>query len=138
MAFDEEWTALRAEAGMRLNQAEGSGGGGGGGGEDLVVNQDDLGAVGSEAYQLYQALTRDGDRARPSTFEAAIALNNGNFTSGSALLRTHDRWNSQMRTLLDACAHISNHLDYTKTVHRKDDQEIAATINASRISEYFK
>lgn len=47
-----------------------------------MVNQDDLGAVGHEAYLLRGRLSRDGDHARPATFDAAIALTNSNFTSG--------------------------------------------------------
>jgi hypothetical protein len=54
----DEWEQLKSEAvergatHMRLNQLAPDGGGGGGSG-DLVVRQDDLGAVGHEAYILY-------------------------------------------------------------------------------------
>lgn len=122
---------------MRLN---GTGGGqGGSGGPDLEVNQDNLGEIGHEAYELHTRLSKDGDQARPSTFDAAIALTNGNFESGSALLKVHDRWNTHLHTLLDACAQISNHLDYTKSAHAKDDVQIGGDlISVSKLNEYLK
>ena len=141
MTFDEEWAAARAGAsdtvGMRLNHTDG--GGGSGSGADLAVNQDDLGAVGHDAYNLYNKLSREGDHARPSTFNAAIALTNGNFVSGSELLKMHDRWNTQLRTLLDACGQISNHLDYSKAGHANNDADILGKFTAvSKLDEYFK
>ncbi|MFE6224315.1 MULTISPECIES: hypothetical protein [unclassified Streptomyces] len=143
MSWDE-WEQLKADSAqrepdrMRLNGLEGNAGATAGSG-DLVVNRDDLGAIGHEAYLLYGRLSRDGDHARPATFDASIALTNGNFTSGSELLKVHDRWNSQLRTLLDACARISNHLDYSKSVHAKDDADIGGQLlSTSKIDEYFK
>ncbi|MGW0701869.1 hypothetical protein ACWD0A_21630 [Streptomyces sp. NPDC002867] len=143
MAWDE-WEQIktgateRQPAQMQLNRVD-QGRGASGGAADLVVNKDDLGVVGHEAYVLYGRLSRDGDHARPSTFNAAIALTNGGFTSGSELLKVHDRWNKQLRTLLDACARISNHLDYTKSTHAKNDADIAGNLlSVSKINEYFK
>ncbi|MFF5927303.1 hypothetical protein [Streptomyces hydrogenans] len=143
MSWDE-WEKLKSATGegrptgVRLNGLDGNGGAAAGS-ADLVVNQDDLGAIGHEAYLLHGRLSRDGDHARPSTFDASIALTNGNFTSGSELLKVHDRWNSQLRTLLDACARISNHLDYSKSVHAKDDADIGGRLlSTSKIDEYFK
>ncbi|MFI2368869.1 hypothetical protein [Streptomyces sp. NPDC018833] len=139
-----EWEQIKTEATerqpaqMQLNRVD-EGPGASGGAADLVVNKDDLGAVGHEAYVLYGRLSRDGDHARPATFNAAIALTNGGFTSGSELLKVHDRWNKQLRTLLDACARISNHLDYTKSTHAKNDADIGGNLlSVSKISEYFK
>ncbi|MGW2182410.1 hypothetical protein ACWCXX_30850 [Streptomyces sp. NPDC001732] len=143
MAWNE-WEQIKAEATqqqsaqMRLNRADGDPAASGGA-ADLVVNQDDLGAVGHEAYLLRSRLSRDGDHARPATFEAAVALTNGNFTSGSQLLKVHDRWNSQLRTLLDACARISDHLDYSKSVHAGNDADIGGNLlSVSKISDYYK
>ncbi|MEV4334218.1 hypothetical protein AB0K02_27435 [Streptomyces sp. NPDC049597] len=143
MAWDE-WEQIKTEATerqsaqMQLNRV-GQGSGAFGGAADLVVNKDDLGAVGHEAHVLYGRLSRDGDHARPSTFNAAIALTNGGFTSGSELLKVHDRWNKQLRTLLDACARISNHLDYTRSTHAKNDADIGGSLTSvSKINEYFK
>ncbi|MFF9321159.1 hypothetical protein ACF1BP_25060 [Streptomyces sp. NPDC014735] len=144
MTFDEEWAALRAESTQRVDTRlngvdDGKGGSSGAGAADLVVNQDNLGAIGNEAYGLHTRLSKDGDHARPSTFEASLALTNGNFSSGSALLKVHDQWNTQLRTLLNACAQISNHLDYSKAAHTKDDVQIAGDlISISKLNEYLK
>ncbi|WP_256104551.1 hypothetical protein [Streptomyces sp. ODS05-4] len=140
MSFDEEWAELRAAAAqrsaMRLNSLPAEGGGGT---ADLVVNRDDLGRIGNDAYGLRTRLSKDGDHARPATFDAAIALTNGEFASGSALLKVHDRWNDHLKTLLDACGRISNHLDYTKAQHAKDDVKVEGDLTAvSKLSEYMK
>ncbi|MGW0604356.1 hypothetical protein [Streptomyces sp. NPDC002640] len=143
MTFEQEWAQLRAQAaersGMRLNGLPAEGGGGGGGGDDLVVNRDDLGAIGNEAYDLLGRLGKDGDIARASTFTAATALTNGNFVSGSAVLKVHDFWQKHLRTLLDSCAQISNHLDYSKAQHAKDEAKIEGDLTrVSVLSEYMK
>ncbi|MFJ5047845.1 hypothetical protein [Streptomyces sp. NPDC088719] len=140
MTFEKEWAELRAAAADRsatqLNSAPATGGGGA---SDLVVNRDDLGAIGNDAYDLRTKLSKDGDHARPATFDAAIALTNGNFASGSAVLKVHDFWQTHLRTLLDSCAHISNHLDYTKAQHAKDDVKIGGDLTSvSVLSEYMK
>ncbi|MEE1739464.1 hypothetical protein [Streptomyces sp. BE147] len=145
MTFDSEWATLRAEStqrvDMRLNGAPAEPGGPGGGPvvADLAVNKDNLGAIGHEAYGLRTRVSKDGDHARPSTFDAAIALTNGNFESGSGLLKVHDRWNTHLKTLLDACAQISNHLNYTTSSLQKDDVQIAGDlISVSKLNEYLK
>ncbi|HCA88207.1 MAG TPA: hypothetical protein DEQ61_23715 [Streptomyces sp.] len=139
MSFYEEWGRLQAAAAshggtaMRLNSSAGSSAN-----SDLSVKQDDLGLVGKNAYELRSRLSNEGDRARPSTYDAAIALNNGNFRTGSAMLQVHDIWTTQLKTLLDACAHISNHLDYTVAKHNKDEADIVTSMSASKINAYFK
>ncbi|MFD3652738.1 hypothetical protein ACTU45_29015 [Streptomyces sp. 24-1644] len=144
MTFDAEWATLRAEStqrvDMRLNGVPPEPGGSGGpSSADLAVNQDNLGAIGHDAYELRTRVSKDGDHARPSTFEAAIALTNGNFESGSGLLKVHDRWNTHLKTLLDACSQISNHLNYTKSAHQKDDVQIGGDlISVSKLNEYLK
>ena len=144
MTFEQEWAELRAAAAertaMQINSAPADGGGGGGGGgKDLVVNRDDLGAIGNEAYDLLGRLAKEGDIARPSTFDAATALTNGNFVSGSAVLKVHDFWQTHLRTLLDACAQISNHLDYSKAQHAKDEVKIEGELTRiSVLTEYMK
>ncbi|QIQ04358.1 hypothetical protein [Streptomyces liangshanensis] len=141
MTFEQEWAQLRAEAvartGMRINSIPAEGGGGGGG--DLVVDRDDLGAIGHDAYGLLGRLGKDGDIARTSTFDAATALTSGNFASGSAVMKVHDFWQTHLKTLLDACAQISNHLDYSKAQHAKDDVKIEGDLTRiSVLSEYLK
>jgi hypothetical protein len=140
VTFEKEWAELRSAAAERsAMQINGAPAEGGGGTPDLVVTRDDLGAIGNDAYQLRTRLSKDGDHARPATFDAAIALTNGNFASGSAVLKVHDRWRTHLKTLLDSCAHISNHLDYTKAQHAKDDVKIGGDLMAvSKLSEYLK
>ncbi|MFF3333625.1 hypothetical protein ACFYWX_29430 [Streptomyces sp. NPDC002888] len=143
MTFEQEWAELRAAAAkrtaMQINSIPADGGGGGGGGSDLVVNRDDLGAIGNDAYDLLGRLAKEGDIARPSTFDAATALTNGNFVSGSAVLKVHDFWQTHLKTLLDACAQISNHLDYSKAQHAKDEAKIEGDLTRiSVLTEYMK
>ncbi|MFG3285716.1 hypothetical protein [Streptomyces sp. NPDC048111] len=114
-------------------------GAGGAGGADLVAHADDLGVVGSDAYRLHEAFRRDGDHARAATFEAARALGAGNFASGKALLKVHDTWQSQYAALRDACAQISNHLDYSAARHARDDAAVLGSLTrVSVLSEYLK
>ena len=54
-------------------------------------------------------------------------------------------WTSQVKSVLQACAHISNHLDYSKKLHAHDDTRIAADLSGrtgpvpvSVLNEYFK
>jgi hypothetical protein len=140
MTFEQEWAELRAAAAdrtaMQINSIPAEGGGGG---KDLVVNRDDLGAIGNDAYDLLGRLQKEGDIARASTFDAATALANGNFVSGSAVLKVHDFWQTHLGTLLDACAQISNHLDYSKAQHAKDEAKIQGDLTRiSVLLEYMK
>ncbi|MBM7057401.1 hypothetical protein [Streptomyces durocortorensis] len=144
MTFHAEWSTLRAEStqrvDMRLNGVPAESGSSKGPSKaDLAVNDDDLGAIGHDAYELRTRLSKDGDHARPATFDAAIALTNGNFVSGSGLLKVHDRWQTHLKTLLDACAQISNHLDYSQAAHHQDDVEIVGKLlSVSKLNEYLK
>ncbi len=98
-----------------------------------------LGAIGNEAYDLLGRLGKEGDIDHSSTFDAATALTNGNFVSGSAVLKVHDRWQTQLKTLLDACAQISNHLDYSKARHAKDEAKVEGDLKRiSVLTEYMK
>ncbi|UUU41791.1 hypothetical protein [Streptomyces sp. NBC_00162] len=140
MSFDEEWSAARATAAanvsMRLNQVPVDPGGGGGG--DLDLNQDHIGAIGSEAYKLHTRLQTDGKHAATSTAEAAGALTKENFASGAALLKANTLWESQVKTLVAACAIISNGLNYSLSSHAKDEQQLQADFTASAINSYLK
>ncbi|GAA2291212.1 hypothetical protein GCM10010234_35400 [Streptomyces hawaiiensis] len=138
MAWDE-WEQLKGEAlrrqqgstHMQLNQLapEPSGGGGNQQG-DLRVNQKDLASVGDAAYKLHQDFERFSDHARISSMKAAGGLKAEGFEIGSALDHVAERWVDQVQTLLDATAHISNHLDYTKGAHAGDEVYIAGTISS--------
>ncbi|MCX2179759.1 hypothetical protein KV205_04320 [Streptomyces sp. SKN60] len=157
----EEWekakaaVAAREGAQMRLNQAgaSGAGGAGGAGAADLVVRQDDLGAVGHEAFILHGELSKkadiaaagSGNEASGSTMRAAAALKSHHLELGSELESTVEIWTSQVKHVLQAAAHISNHLDYSKKAHARDDTQIAAElkgrtgpVSVSALHEYFK
>ncbi|MYZ36526.1 MULTISPECIES: hypothetical protein [unclassified Streptomyces] len=141
MSFDEEWASARTDAtantAMRLNRVPDEGSGGGGS-ADLSVSQDKLGEIGSAAYALHGRLKSDGNHAAGSTSDAATMMTVNNFRTGAAMRTVHDTWSSQLGTLLDACANISNHLDYSAASHAREEQEITAALAASRINEYFK
>ncbi|MEW1872474.1 hypothetical protein AB0420_31000 [Streptomyces caelestis] len=158
MAWDE-WEQLKAQAvdrqspHMQVNQAPAQGPGAGGK-PDLVVQQDDLGAVGHDAFVLHGDLVKKVDIAGSgmnsghagSTHQAASALSKSNFTMGDELMRTLTVWESQVKAVRQACAHISNHLDFSKKRHAADDAEIAAVVRnrngsavpVSELGKYFK
>ncbi|MFJ7065972.1 hypothetical protein [Streptomyces sp. NPDC101115] len=140
MSFEEEWRQARADApeepavAMRLNQT-----GGGGATPDLAVKSDALGPIGADAYVLYEGVKRDAETVRVSNYEAAAALAAAQFTCGAQLMQVHERWYTQVGTLRDACAQISNHLDYSIAAHAKDDAEIRGDLMAvSKINELLK
>lgn len=141
MSFDEEWSAARATASanvsMRLNQLAPEPGGGGGSG-DLELNQDHIGAIGSDAYKLHSRLQTDGKHAATATAEAAGALSKEGFASGAALLKANSTWESQVKTLVAACANVSNGLNYSVKSHAKDEQQLQADFTASAIDQYLK
>ncbi|MCX4695856.1 hypothetical protein OG447_26185 [Streptomyces sp. NBC_01408] len=142
MSFDEEWAELRSAAAtnqtaMRLNQLDPGGGGGAGPQGDLVVTQTDLAAVGDAAFKLRHRLGTDGDHAKASTHEAASSLKK-DFALGAALSTVADKWHDQVGTLLDACAHISNHLDYTQKAHAGDEHWIATQFKFAQLDKGFE
>ncbi|MEV6307709.1 hypothetical protein AB0M10_03795 [Streptomyces sp. NPDC051840] len=134
MAWDE-WEQLKSEAAerrsahMRLNQVPPEAGGGPTPQGDLKVNQKDLASIGNVAYRMYGDLEKAGDHARASTQKAAGTLKTETFALGGALDHVASRWIDQVRSLLDACAHISNHLDYTKGAHAGDEAYIATVVS---------
>lgn len=150
MSFDEEWAALVAKAsgqgGVRTQLNEAAPGGGGDGRHDLSAGQDELGAIGHDAYVLFGRLQKDGDIARESSDKAATTLKTANFTLGDELDLTVGVWNSQLKTLLQSCAHISNHLDYSAKSYAEQDKEIEArmrhrdgsAMSVSEIERYYK
>ncbi|PWI11081.1 hypothetical protein DIZ27_06625 [Streptomyces sp. NWU339] len=155
----DEWEQLKAQAAdrqsthMQVNQAPAQGPGVGGD-PDLVVQQDDLGAVGHDAFVLHGDLVKKVDIAGAgmnsdhagSTHQAASALSKSNFTMGDELMTTLTVWESQVKAVRQACAHISNHLDFSKKRHANDDAEIATVIArrngsavpVSELGKYFK
>ncbi|MEU3827993.1 hypothetical protein AB0F36_22145 [Streptomyces sp. NPDC029080] len=65
------------------------------------------------------------------------SLGNDGFDMGAALADADAGWHSQLQVLLDACAQISNHLDYSVKSSRRDDDFIAAQVSAFKITEYL-
>ncbi|MEU2058122.1 hypothetical protein [Streptomyces bungoensis] len=131
MAWDE-WEQLKAQAAegqsahMQLNQLDGGGGyspmpsktG------DLKVGQDDLVKIGGAAHHLYNQLWDKARTAVPSSDSAAADLSKQGFGLGAGLQHVSNRWDEQLRSLMDACAQISNHLQVTKTIHANDEHYI--------------
>ncbi|MFE9803780.1 hypothetical protein ACFYP6_33825 [Streptomyces goshikiensis] len=141
MSFGKEWADLKSAASdrqtaMRLNQLE-PGGGGPGPQGDLELDHQDLAAVGDAAFKLRQRLHTDGDHAKASTQEAAGSLK-GDFALGAALSTVADKWDEQVGTLLDACAHISNHLDYTQNAHAGDEHWLATQFKFAQLDKGFE
>ncbi|MFF3399244.1 hypothetical protein ACFYW6_12065 [Streptomyces sp. NPDC002659] len=134
MAWDE-WERLKADAGsrsssrMQLNKVPSEGGGGGQQG-DLKADQQDLAAVGDSAFKLFTDLGRYGRDAWSSSQTAAKDLTTQEFELGGALDTVQDRWEKSLTTLLDACAHISNHMDFTKKAHAGDEYYIASAVSS--------
>ncbi|MBW1601874.1 hypothetical protein JJV70_07070 [Streptomyces sp. JJ66] len=147
MSFDEEWAQIvanvqeRQAAGMRLNTLDPGGGSG-----DLTVHQDDLGRVGGAAYSLHGGVRAHAEHASQASRDAATHLTGDNFTCGSALSDVVDTWERQSSTLAEACAHISNHLDYSSKRYGEEEEKITTSMttldgelmNVSRISEFYK
>jgi hypothetical protein len=133
MAWDE-WEQLKSQAAdrqstqMQLNQLDPGDGGGhtstpteyG----DLVASQGDLSNIGKKAFDLYNDLWDKGRRAVPSSERAAGTLSKDGFALGGGLQHVATRWDEQLSSLRDACAHISNHMRVTKNLHASDDDYI--------------
>ncbi|MFD4350693.1 hypothetical protein ACFWQ6_38490 [Streptomyces coelicoflavus] len=131
----EEWEQLkqsvadRGSVRMQLNQYPGDQGGNGTQG-DLVVGHQDLEAVGKAAHELFDDFTLDGQHANANSVAAAGGLKKQGFALGASLEHVAERWEEQTRTLLDACAHISNHLRFTKNQHAADESYIAGVVSS--------
>jgi hypothetical protein len=135
----DEWEQSKAEAAekrstqMRLNQLPADGGATVGHGNkqgDLTVDQKDLATVGNSAFKLFEDLGRYGRNAWSSSQTAAKDLTTQKFKLGGALDHVQSRWEKQLQSLLDACAHISNHMDFSKKAHQGDEYYIASTFSS--------
>lgn len=145
MAWDE-WEQLKAEAvqkrsaRMQLNQHVADGGGGNKKSTwgDLTVNRQDLASVGTAAHELFDKFEEYSKHARVATTQAAGGLKSEGFALGGALEHVAQRWSDQTRSLLDACAHISNHLRITKNQHEADETYIAGAVSSiSQLDQGF-
>ncbi|MFI6943406.1 hypothetical protein ACIBI4_29415 [Streptomyces sp. NPDC050418] len=131
MAWDE-WEQLKSEAAgrqgdgqMQLNRLDDPPLPDGSGVGDLKVKHQDLAKIGDHAHALYDRLWKEARVAVPSSDSAAGDLTKQGFALGSALQRVSSRWEEQLKSLMDACAHINNHLAITDKQHRTDDDYIA-------------
>ncbi|MGW6723832.1 hypothetical protein [Streptomyces sp. NPDC054995] len=155
MSFEQEWGELKAAAATRLNQVGGTGGTGGSGPKgaaDYEVPDDQLGDIGHAAFNLFNGFEPTGKHAKAASETAGTSLKGDGFDSGAAFTEVIGTWEKQVKTLLQACAHISNHLNYTKKSSKADDELIEAQLRiagppvpgadgavpASQISKYFR
>ncbi|MFE3717819.1 hypothetical protein [Streptomyces cyaneofuscatus] len=153
MSFEDEWGELKDAAEMRLNQVGGSGGSGPGErSADYVVSDDDLGDIGHAAFSLFNSLESVGKHAKAASETAGKNLKGDGFDTGAAFTEVIGTWEKQVKTLLQACAHISNHLDYSKESRKADDKQVGAQLRnigpvapgadgavpVSQISKYFQ
>ncbi|MGW0792550.1 hypothetical protein ACWD04_31115 [Streptomyces sp. NPDC002911] len=143
MAWDE-WDQLKTEAlerqqagatNMQLNQYPGDSGPGPapttpGSTGDLSVNQQDLSKIGSHAHTLYDQLWDQARLDNTSVDKAASDLVSQGFALGSGLQHVSNRWSTQLNTVLDACAHISNHMQVTKKIHNGDEAYILRQVSS--------
>ncbi|MCS0634619.1 hypothetical protein NX801_02875 [Streptomyces sp. LP05-1] len=130
MAWDE-WEQLKSAAGerqstrMRLNRVPDETGDGkslatnpqG----DLKVSNQHLSRIGDQAFELCNRLWREGRVAERTTDSAGTDLAAQGFELGGALTQVSLSWSSSLADLMDACAQISNHMDYTKNAHAGDE-----------------
>jgi hypothetical protein len=148
MAWDE-WEQLKAQAAerqpthMRLNQLDpGDGSPGSAGGPssygDLKVPNASLTKISTSAHGLYNQLW---DKARVATAPsdtAASDLSRQGFALGGGLQTISTRWEEQLKSLMDACAQISNHLQVSKKIHAGDDHYIERQMSSIDVlDKYF-
>lgn len=135
MAWDE-WDQLKASAAdkgsaqMQLNgiPEEDRPNSGNPAGGDLRVDQQDLAAIGDEAFKLYNRLWKEARVT--STDTTATDLTGQGFALGAALQHVSTRWDKQLGSVMDACALISNHMDFTKNAHAGDEVFIARHVSS--------
>ncbi|MFJ6661989.1 hypothetical protein ACIQNG_37430 [Streptomyces sp. NPDC091377] len=140
MAWDE-WEQLKAQAAerqstqMQLNQLDpGDGSPGTAGGPsrygDLKVANASLTKIGKSAHDLYNALWDKARVAVPSSESAAGSLSQQGFALGGGLRHVSNRWQEQLKSLMDACAQITNHLQVTKNIHSGDENYIVRQMSS--------
>ncbi|MCT2589777.1 hypothetical protein LHJ74_07570 [Streptomyces sp. N2-109] len=119
--------------------------GGGDNSGDLSVRDDELGKLGNMAFELHGRLSNDGKHAEEATRVAKSWLTEDGMDTGSALGELQSAWETKLGTLQEACAHISNHLDFSLKAHKQDEETIETgmrnaegkLMTVSRISEYI-
>ncbi|GEC06381.1 hypothetical protein SSP24_40360 [Streptomyces spinoverrucosus] len=140
MAWDE-WEQLKSEAAerqsaqMQLNQLDpGDGSPGMAGGPstygDLEVPNASLTKISKSAHTLYNELWDKARVAVPTSDSAASDLSKQGFALGAGLQHVSNRWEQQLKSLMDACAQITNHLQRTKNIHASDDNYIVRQMSS--------
>jgi hypothetical protein len=134
MAWDE-WEQLKAQAAerrsaqMQLNQLDPGDGPPGIAGRpsrygDLKVPNASLTKISKSAHALYNELWDKARVVAPTSGSAAGDLSNQGFALGAGLQHVSNRWEQQLKSLMDACAQITNHLQVSKRIHAGDDHYI--------------
>lgn len=134
MAWDE-WEQLKSQAAerqprqMQLNQLDlGDGSPGTCGGPptrgDLKVPNASLTKLSKSAHTLYNELWDKARVAVPTSDSAAGDLSKQGFALGTGLQFVSNRWEQQLKSLMDACAQITNHLRFTKKIHSGNEHYI--------------
>ncbi|MFE0728245.1 hypothetical protein ACFW2X_08355 [Streptomyces antibioticus] len=95
-----------------------------------MAGQKGLQSVGRAAHDLFEDFATCSGHARVATTAAAGGPKGERFALGAALEHVTERWSEQTRTLLDACAHISNHLRFTKNQRAADESYIAGAVSS--------
>jgi hypothetical protein len=140
--FEEEWAQCHAAAvrkqqagAMQLNDLAGGAGASAPENGDLAADQKELAAVGDAAYDIYGRLSRDCKHADGETQRAGLELTG--FALGRALTNLAVEWVSQSFALTSACAHISNHLDFTKNAHAGDEEAVSTSFSIIELEAGF-
>ncbi|WP_318214676.1 hypothetical protein [Streptomyces sp. SCL15-6] len=128
MAWNE-WEQLKADAlqrqqssaHMQLNQVDGGAPSRPSSYGDLAVPNDGLTKIGTAAFELYNQLWDKARVAVPTSDSAATDLSKQGFAIGAGLKHVSNRWDEQLKSLMDACAQISNHMRVTKKLHDGDE-----------------
>ncbi|MFI7006764.1 hypothetical protein [Streptomyces sp. NPDC050145] len=137
MAWDE-WERLKKEAAerhstqMQLNSVPVDPGGSGPSTYgDLKVDDKDLIAVGKAAHDLHKDFGDVSDKARLASMSVVDSMKKSDgFELGAAIDHVATHWIDQVQSLLDATAHISNHLHVTQSTHAKDEVYIEGVISS--------
>ncbi|MFF3688779.1 hypothetical protein [Streptomyces sp. NPDC002187] len=136
----DEWEQLKVSAAerrstqMQLNQLDPRDGGrpapAPGQYGDLTASETELAKIGERAFTLYNRLWKEARVAVPSSDSAARDLSTQGFQLGKGLGHVSTRWDEQLGSLIDACAHISNHMAVTKKLHKDDEHYIRRQLSS--------
>ncbi|MBZ9638497.1 hypothetical protein [Streptomyces sp. PSKA30] len=140
MAWDE-WEQLKAQVAerqstqMQLNQLDpGDGSPGIAGGPThygrLEVPNASLTKISKSAHTLYNALWDKARVAVPTSDSAAGDLSKQGFALGAGLQHVSNRWEEQLKSLMDACAQITNHLQVSKKIHGAGENYIVRQMSS--------